>query len=157
MENQKEKKIFRSRISVLLVGFILAVFIPCTIPMIKHMIINSLLIMGGTFLFVVFLFSGMRYVISGDTSSMKIWSIPFGSVKISSIISIKRSYNPLSSPAASLKRLRLDLRKSKKCPFMLISPVKETEFIEELKVINPDITVKVPVKKGIWRIQDRDI
>jgi hypothetical protein len=157
MENQKEKKVFRSRISVLLVGFILAVFIPCTIPMIKHVIISGLLIMGGTFLLMVLMFSGMRYIISDGTLYMKIWFIPSGSVRISSITSIKRSYNPLSSPAASLKRLRLDLRKSEKYPFMLISPVRETEFIEELKAVNPDITVKVPVKKGIWRIQDWDI
>jgi hypothetical protein len=157
MENQKEKKVFRSRISVLLIGFILAVFIPCTIPMIKYMIISGLLIMGGTFLLMVLMFSGMRYIISGDTLYVKIWFIPSGSVRISSITSIKRSYNPLSSPAASLKRLRLDLRKSEKYPFMLISPVRETEFIEELKAVNPDIAVNVPVKNGIWRIQDWDI
>ena len=154
---EKQKKVFRSRISVLLVGFILAIFIPSTIPMIKHMIISGLLIMGGTFLFIVLLFGGMRYIISGNTLYLKIWNIPSGSVRISSIISIKRSYNPLSSPAASLKRLRLDLRISEKYPFMLISPVKETEFIEELKTVNPDIIVNVPPKKGVWRIQDWDI
>ena len=33
---------------------------------------------------------------------MKIWNIPCGSVKIENIISVERSYNPLSSPAASL-------------------------------------------------------
>lgn len=85
------------------------------------------------------------------------WNIPSGSVSISSITSIKRSYNPLSSPAASLKRLRLDLRRSEKFPFVLISPVRETVFIDELKAINPNIKVEVPVKKGIWRIQDWDI
>jgi len=157
MENQKENKVFRSRISVLMAGFILAIFIPSTIPMIKYMIISGLVIMGGTFLLVVLMFSGMRYIISGDTLYVKIWFIPSGSVKISSITSIKRSYNPLSSPAAALKRLRLDLRKSEKYPYILISPVRETEFIEELKAVNPDITVNVPQKKGIWRIQDWDI
>jgi len=157
MENLKEKKVFRSRISVLLVGFILAVFIPCTIPMIKYMIISGLLIMGGISLLMVLMLSGMRYIISGDTLYLKTWFIPNGSVRISNITSIKRSYNPLSSPAASLKRLRIDLRKSEKYPLMLISPVRETEFIEELKSINPDIIVKVPDKKGIWRIQDWDI
>jgi hypothetical protein len=35
--------------------------------------------------------------------------------------------------------------------------VKEKEFIEELKIINPNIYARVPVKKGIWRIQDWDI
>lgn len=152
----KEKKVFRSRISVLLLGFILAIFIPSTIPMIKHLIISGLLVVGGTLLFIAFLFNGIRYIISGDTLYIKIWNMSGGSVKISSITSIKRSYNPLSSPAVSLKRLRLDFRKSEKYPYMLISPVRETMFIEKLKAVNPDIKVEVPVKKGIWRIQDWD-
>ena len=157
MENDKVKKVFRSRQSVLLIAFILAIFIPCTIPMIKHMIIPGLLIMGGTFLFMLFLFVGMRYIISGDKLFVKIWTIPSGSVKIADIISVERSYNPLSSPAASLKRLRIGLGKKAKFPYMLISPVREQEFIEALKAINPDIYINVPAKKGIWRIQDWDI
>ena len=157
MENQKVKKVFRSRISVLLLGFILAVFIPCTIPIIKHMIISGLWIMGGTFVFIVFLFSGMRYLISEDKLYIKIWMLPSGSVEIKNIISVERSYNPLSSPAASLKRLRIGIGGKAKFPYMLISPVREQEFIEELKAVNPDIYVRVPDKKGIWRIQDWDI
>jgi hypothetical protein len=118
---------------------------------------SGLLTMGGIFLFTVFIFVGMRYIISNDTLYLKIWIIPLGSVKISSIASIKRSYNPLSSPAASLKRLYIDFKNSERYSFMLISPVKETKFIEELKAVNPDITVNIPDKKGIWRIQDWDI
>ena len=76
MENVKEKKVFRSRISVLLLGFVLAIFIPFTIPMIKEMIIPGLLIMGGSLLFVGFIFSGMRYIILGDKLFVKIWIIP---------------------------------------------------------------------------------
>ena len=157
MATQRETKVFRSRISVLLVAFILAVFIPCTIPMIKQMIIPGLWIMGGVLVFTIFLFGGMRYTISGDRLYIKIWTIPFGSVEIGDIISVKRSYNPLSSPAASLKRLRINLNGKAKFSDMLISPVREQEFIEELKAINPDISVRIPEKRGIWRIQDWDI
>ena len=157
MENQQVKKVFRSRISVLLLGFILAIFVPCTIPMIKHMIIPGLWIMGGTFAFMVFLFGGMRYFISGDKLYIKIWMFPSGSVEIKNITSVERSYNPLSSPAASLKRLRIGIGGKAKFPYMLISPVREQEFIKELKAVNPDIYVRVHDKKGIWRIQDWDI
>ena len=83
--------------------------------------------------------------------------LPCGSVEIKNIVSVERSYNPLSSPAASLKRLRIGLGGKSKYPYMLISPVREKEFIEELKAVNPDIYVRVPDKKGIWRIQDWDI
>ncbi len=153
----EDQKVFRSRISVLLLGFTLAIFIPCTIPMIKHMIIPGLFIMGGSFLFIVILFTGMRYIISGDKLFVKIGNIPCGSVKITNIISVERSYNPLSSPAASLKRLGISLGGKAKFPYMLISPVREKEFIEELKMLNPNIFVRVPDKKGIWRVQDWDI
>ena len=157
MENQGVKKVFRSRISILMLGFILAIFVPCTIPMIKHMVIPGLWTMGGTFLFMILLFGGMRYIVSDGKLYVKIWIIPSGSVEISNIISVERSYNLLSAPAASLKRLRLGLGGKAKFPYMLISPVREHEFIEELKAVNPDIYVRVPDKKGIWRIQDWDI
>jgi len=96
MENQGVKKVFRSRISILMLGFILAIFVPCTIPMIKHMVIPGLWTMGGTFLFMILLFGGMRYIVSDGKLYVKIWIIPSGSVEISNIISVERSYNLLS-------------------------------------------------------------
>jgi hypothetical protein len=89
-----------------------------------------------------------------------------GSVNIADIISVERSYKqpPLQvSPAASFKKLRICLTgvtfssKRAKFPYLLISPVREQKFIEKLISINPDIIVDVPVKKGIWRVQDWDI
>ena len=71
----------------------------------------------------------------------------YGSIEILDIISIKRSYNPLSSPAASLKRLRIDYRKNGKKGWILISPVREEEFIEMLKSVNPRIQINVSNKK----------
>jgi len=153
MKNKKVKKVFRSRISVLLLGFLLAILIPATIPIIKYMIISGLFIMGGIFLFIVLSFSRIRYIISDGKLYVKIWIIPIGIAKIADIVSVKRSYNLLSSPAASLKRLRIDGKRGA----MLISPVREVEFIESLKAVNPDIEVYVPVKKCVWRIQDWDI
>ena len=160
MENDKFRKVFRSRHSVLLIPFILAILIPCTIPMIKHVIITCLLIMGGTFLFVVFLFCGMRYIISGDKLYLKIWFIHTSSFKITDITSVTRSYYLLDIPTnttASFKKLRLQFARKSKYSYVHVSPVREQEFIEELKTINPNIYVNVPVKKGKWRIQDWDI
>ena len=157
MKNDKVEKVFRSRQSVLIIAFILAIFIPCTIMMMKPMIISGLLILAVTFLFIVSLFVGMRYIISGDELIVKMGIIPGGSVKIVDIVSVERSYNPLSAPAASLKRLRIIFRKNSHFSYTLISPVKEQEFIKELKAINPNIRVNVPVKKGRGRIWDWDI
>ena len=163
MKKGKIKKVFRSRISVFFIGFLLVAFTPAFIPIFQRGIqgMNFLFV---TFSFIVFFFCGIRYVISEDKLYLKIWFIPSGSVRIADIISIERSYRqPLSSPAASFKRLRISLTgvkfgsKKAKFPYLLISPVREQEFIETLRSVNPDIIVHVPVKKGIWRIQDWDI
>ena len=151
---EKTKKVFRSRISVLLVAFILPIFV----PLFK---INDSKAFAVFILFVVLptilILTGMRYVILDGKLYLKMWFIPNGSINIADIISVERSYNPLSSPAASLKRLRISSKKGAKYPYILISPVREKEFIEELKAVNPDIYVRVPDKKGIWRIWDWDI
>lgn len=151
----EKKKVFRSRISVLLTVFTLAVFVPLSIPMFQEEINTGVYMFGGVFLFVVLLPAGMRYVISGNKLYVKIfWVIPSGSADIEEIAVIERSYNPLSSPAVSLKRLQITFAKGFS---WLISPAREQEFIAELKAINPYISVNVPVKKGLWRVQDWDI
>jgi hypothetical protein len=39
----------------------------------------------------------------------------------------------------------------------LISPVREQEFLEALKTVNPSIQITVSDKKGVWRFWDWDI
>ena len=152
MENQKE--IFRSRISILLVVFTLAIFIPTGIHVFSQNSYQEFYGLGGSLLFVIFILCGMRYIISGEKLYMKLWFIPCGSRDIKDIVSVKRSYNPLSSPAASLKRLSIHCKSSS--IFLLISPVREAAFIESLKVINPKIDVFIPEATGKWRIWDWD-
>ena len=111
-------------------------------------------ILGGCLLFMIFLFSGIRYIISGEKLYLKLWFITNGSREIKDIVSIKRSYNPLSSPAASLKRLNIHFESS--LTFWLISPVREKEFVEAIKTINPKIEVSIPETTGKWRIWEWD-
>ena len=157
MENQK---VFRSRISVLLPGFISAIFMPCIIPMIKNMVIPGLWIMGGSFVFIVFLYSGMRYVISEDKLYLKIWLITTCCLKISDIASIKRSYYLFDRPTnttSSFKKLRIQFVNKSQYAYINVSPVREQAFIEELKKVNTNICVSLYDKKGIGRILDWDI
>ena len=162
----KNQKVFRSRISVLLVGFLLAVLIPCTIATIKYMIIRSLFILGGLLVLIIFSFTGFRYIISGNKLCLKVWFIPMGSANIALIIAVERTYNPISSPAASFKRLRIRFKKGinysnwltwQCAPDWLVSPVREKEFVEELKNVNPSIAVNISDEKEKWRVQDWDI
>ncbi len=145
--------VFRSRISVLLIVSILAILIPAFLPVFKTGSTGVMLISGGILSFIFFIFTGIRYIVSGGKLYIKIWFISAGNVNIADIRSVRRSYNPLSSPAASLKRLNISLRTT----HILISPVREQQFIDLLKSINPDIDVDVPEKRGLWRIWDWDI
>ena len=158
------KKVFRSRINVLFIVIMLVTFISAFIPIFQRGIYQGMNFLVIVFMFLIFTFCGIRYVFSGDKLFLKIWTISSGSVNIMDIISVERSYKqPLSSSAVSFKRLHIGLTgvkfsyKGAKFPYLLISPVREQEFIEELRAINPDIIVHVPIKKGIWRVQDWDI
>ena len=157
MENQSEKQVFRSRISVLLIAIVFVAFTSASISILRNKAYTDMYVLACLFLLLVFLFTGMRYIISGSTLSLKIGFICGWSVNIADILSVERSYNPLSAPAASLKRLCIHFPKNKKFPYLLISPVREQAFIKALKKINPNICVHLPEKKGIWRIQDWDI
>ncbi|WP_370090192.1 PH domain-containing protein [Ekhidna sp.] len=85
--------------------------------------------------FVSILWFGLRYEIKEGSLLIKIGPFKIYTISIGEIISINRSYNPLSSPAVSLKRIKIDFKKSS----VLISPSKERDFIQNLKEINPDI------------------
>jgi len=150
-----KRKVFRSRISILLTAFTLTLLISALIQKFQEGIYTEVYMFSGVILFVVLLFAGMRYVISGDKLFVKIfWFIPSGSAKITDIAEVKRSYNPLSSPAGSMKRLQITFVSGR---VWLISPAREKEFIEELKAVNPRTSTNVHDKKGIWRILNWDI
>lgn len=152
-----QKNIFSSRISLLLIVFTLAILSLVSIPDIQDMAYLGVFVLGGTSFLLIFLFTGIRYIISGSKFIIKIWFIHILSFDIADIHSVRRSYNPISSPAASLRRLRISLNKKAKYPYVLISPDREQQFIEELKAINPDIVFKVPGKTGMLPIWDWDI
>ena len=154
-----EKKVFRSRVSILLLLFITAAV---GFPMIS--IIRSGNILNpatytfvGVLTFCFALFFGMSYVVKDGQLLIKTMGVTTAKAEISKIISIERSYNLLSSPAASLKRTKICFKKGYKLPYWLISPVREQEFMDILKEINPDIYIRISNKEARWRIWDWDI
>jgi len=154
---EKTKKVFRSRISVLMIGLLLAMFVPICVGLYKNKVYDGFFTMSGILLFVIFFgFYGMRYIISENILYLKWWFIPLREVDVTYIESVKRTYDPISAPASSIKRLLIKFKGLSFSSFM-ISPVNEEEFISELKAINPDIKINVPIKKGIWRFWDWDV
>jgi len=158
------KKEFRTRVSVLLIGVMLALcIISASIFMVLYISYGQLRPMLLYPLpYMLFLLPNGRYIIDENKLYFTSWYIPSGSVKISNIASVKRSYTLQGSPAyfpasaSSLKKLCVCSVDGAR---WLISPVKEEEFIQELKAINPDIEidVDVPAKKGLQCIMDWDI
>ena len=118
---------------------------------------SEVYIIAGGLIFCYALFFGISYIITDGKLLIKTFGITTGKAKISKIISIERSYNLLSSPAGSLKRLKISFNKGYKWPYALVSPVREQEFLETLKMYNPNIQIHVDDKKGWWRIWDWDI
>jgi hypothetical protein len=141
----------------LLTVFTLGIYTLVSIPVIQDMSHVGIFVLGGTLFLLIFLFTGMRYIISGNKLFIKIWFIRTLSVDIADILWVRQSHNLLSSPAASLKRLHITLNKNAKYPYILISPAREQQFIKELKAINPDIIFNVPEKTGMLPIWDWDI
>jgi len=150
-----ERKNFRSRISVVLMVFILVIVSLPLIPVINsgNIVNPAFYISAGVIVFCVLLLSGFRYVITNEQLRISTWGICIWTYSLSKIESVERSYNPLSAPAASLKRLSI----KGVGIFALISPVREQEFLETLKILNPKIQINVTDKEEWWRFWDWDI
>jgi hypothetical protein len=141
--NKKSSIVFRSRISVVLAGVVLAIFILITVPLLcEGVYAASVVIIGLWLLWILNMLTGFRYVIDDDTLYLKLWAMTFFSVKIADIVSVRRAYSPLSLSAISRKRLCLRLKANPKCSHYFVSPVREQEFLEVLKSVNPDIKIE---------------
>lgn len=145
---------FRSRVSVLILVFILVTVLPILFldePNSEAWIAYTVLgVSIGLVLLILFI---VRYEVGKNYLIIKIGPIPYSRIKLDEITLIERTYNPLSAPASSLKRLYV---KSKNKD-ALISPVDEQEFVQLLKSRNPSITINISDKDDWWRLWDWDI
>ncbi len=96
---------------------------------------NRLIIWSMIFLFIGTLWFGIGYAIKDNQLLIKLGPITVYRVNVMDIEAVSRSFIPLSSPAASLKRIYIKSRNGN----VLISPINELEFIETLQSINPKI------------------
>lgn len=89
--------------------------------------------------FIYSVFFGIGYTIEGDQLIIKTGPLGSSTVGISAIVAARRSYNPISSPANSLKRLKITYKGGE----VLISPEREEEFIKSLLRVNKNIEVNL--------------
>lgn len=134
--------VFSSRKSILLGTFLWGIIFIVFISTGGFINFWMTLIWLLTISFVGTIWFGIRYLIRDNFLEIKIGPINLIRIKIDEIDSIQRSFNPLSSPAASLKRLSIQFSGGE----VLISPKHEEKFLQKLKSLNPEIYVSVPSK-----------
>jgi hypothetical protein len=125
-------------IGLIIWGAILLSFYFIGIPGIMILDPTQLILQPVLFTSVGFIWFGIRYKISDEYFSICLGPFTTFLVQTKHIESVKRSYNPMSAPAPSLKRLELKLYKR---GFVLISPSSEDQFIRALKEVNPEIRI----------------
>ncbi len=146
---------YRSRISVLMILFILGIF--SIILLDGTDIEENVIILTIPFLFTIAIFATINYTISDDNLIIRTLGFKMGTIDIAQIKSLKRSYNPLSSPAGSLKRLEVKFYHKGRLETALISPIHEGMFVQRLKEMNPSIEANITQSKNVLRFWDWDI
>lgn len=89
--------------------------------------------------FTILILFGIRYVVTETHIIIKMGPFTFLKLAIEALLSINRSYNPISSPAGSLRRMQLNFTDG----VILISPRNENKFIHAIKVVNPKVSIGI--------------
>ncbi len=101
-------------------------------------------IQAGILLFLVLIFYSISYEINERFLIVKTFFWFKAEIPVDSITGIAETSNIISSPAASLDRLEIFYGKLNS---IIISPKDKAGFIEHLKSLKPEITVKMKNEK----------
>lgn len=133
--------VFRSRVSVGLVIFLVAIFGFAFFTTLSAGAVPALATLVPVVLLIVVLFASLRYIIDGNILYVR--SIPFTrgtAYDLTKLKSISPSRTLLSSPALSLRRIKLDFGVGMP---LIISPAAQDLFIDEIRRINPNVEVNL--------------
>ncbi len=135
------QKVYKSKISYVLLGILLTVFSSVTILLLNEEKAWYLVIFFVClFAFIVQMFLSTKYIIDGTTLKIRSGFLYKLDLDITTIKKIEASNSPLSSPAASFDRLEIIYNKFDS---VLISPERKEEFVNELQSINNSIEIKL--------------
>jgi len=138
------KTIYKSKIGLELVIPLVLVFgtvLALTISQEPNWI--GIVILLPLILFVVHMFMTTNYTIESDKLTIKCGFLFNKTIDIKTIKKITETNNPLSSPATSLDRLEINYGKYDS---VIISPKQKSEFINDIKGLNPNVEVKYKKK-----------
>jgi len=129
---------FKSKIGLELILFFGGILSFVSTMLIIHHAWPGLIVVAAVAGFGLYFFKSIFYSINGNYLIINCGFAISMKIQIDRITKIKETYNPLSSPAASLDRIAIYYSKS---GFVLLSPKKKMDFINRLTKINPKIEV----------------
>lgn len=137
---------FKSKIGLELILLIGGILIFVSIMLIINHEWPGLIIVAAVAGSCLYMFKSISYSINGNDLIVNYGFAIKTKIRINTITKIKETYNPLSSPAASLDRIAIYFNKS---GLLLLSPEKKLNFINRLTEINPEIEVILRKKKAL--------
>lgn len=142
-----DKSFYMSRWDKWTMLVVIVTVVLCIWPMlISDIELWPMIISIASLLFVVIALASIHYRVEG-TQLLVYTFFAHKTYSIDNIVSIESTNSALSAPAAALTgRIAITFNDKKVCGSsypLIISPVRQSEFIAQLQSINPNITVKV--------------
>jgi hypothetical protein len=134
------KKTFRSKIDMLILVPVILVLAGVGVYMIVNGILIGEIAIGLVGLFIFYTYVYTSYVVTDD-NKLKIRSgfLYNQEIYIKSIKKVRPTKNHRASPALSSDRLEISYNRYGR---VVVSPNNKTEFLRELKVVNPRIRIE---------------
>ena len=130
--------IYKSKLGLELIIPLILIFGYVLFELISKRAWIGILILLVTIIFILYTFLSIQYKIENGNLNIKCTILMTINIEIKSIRKVTETYNPLSSPAASIDRLEIFYNKFDS---ILISPKHKKEFIQNLCEINPSIEI----------------
>ena len=134
------EKTYRSKIGIELILILTIVLGFSFYKLLDQPKISGIITLGALLVFILYIFLSIQYKINDKILTVKAGFLVNTKIDIQKIKKIKKTFNPLSSPAASIDRLEICYNNG---DFVLISPKNRDQFIKDLLEINPNIEVKL--------------
>lgn len=144
VNNENSAVVYPSKVGMGLLIFVVSVFGASIVPTIKKGDWTNSIILGVILILIVTLFYSISYEIKEKVLVVKSFFWFKKIIPIEEITGIVETNNPISAPAASLKRLEVLYARHNS---IIISPKDRMGFIRHLKELSPSIQVKVKTWK----------
>ena len=138
MEEVLNDRIFKSKVDYWIPLIISLAFIPTIVFSIIEQMYLVLVISTLFYSFCMISIFNIKYIICGNYLLIENKPIQSKRYNLCHLIQIQHTHDCISSPAASLDRIKLIFSKGE---YIIISPQNQKEFIRQIQEINPNIRI----------------